>query len=80
MEHKPFVVALADILPSNAMYDDMVQQLNFNSRFDFWYWLESNYGAVRSDKGVMSLRFGYSSTAVEFPNKEKYVEYCLTWL
>jgi hypothetical protein len=80
MEYKPLVVALADILPSDAMYNDMMKQLNFNSRFDFWHWLENNYGAVRLDKRVMSQRFGYSSTAVEFPNREKYVEYCLTWL
>lgn len=80
MEHKPLVVALADILPSNAMFDDMMQQLNLNSRFDFWQWLENNYGAVRLDKGVKSLRFGYSSTGVEFPNRESYIRYCLTWL
>ena len=80
MKETSVIVALSDILPSDDMYNDMRQRLNFNSRFDFWSWLESNYGAVRLKNIVMSQRSGYKSTGVEFPNKAKYVEYCLTWL
>jgi len=80
LKNTPIIVALSDILPSDNIYDDITNMYGLKTRFEFWIWLESNYGAIRLKNTVMSQRFGYKSTGIEFPNRESYTRYCLAWL
>jgi hypothetical protein len=79
MDNEPILVALTDILVGDVTWRDQIATEIINTRNDWWAWMRQEYGAERGGVTV-SNRFGYSSIAVQFPNRESYVRYCLKWM
>lgn len=79
MNEPAFFTTIADMFASDEEYVNLAKRNGFTTRGEFWDWMAIEYGAFRSGT-AKSKRYGYGDTAIKFPNKQRYVEFALTWL
>lgn len=79
MKDEPILIAFIDLFSNKSTYiieyTNMLRYNKFKDSVEWWDWMCCEYGAVQ----IGPTRED-SCIRIQFPNRDSYARYCLTWM